>query len=87
MALSTNSTKKTTFGNKKILIIDGEFENGDTSGSITTGLNKIDFAIAQYKAAAKIINCEENSSTGGQLDLDTEDPGATKEFTAIVVGH
>jgi hypothetical protein len=47
MAISTSSTKKTVFGNKKIVICEGTFATGDTSGTVETGLSAIDHVQAQ----------------------------------------
>ena len=84
MAYTLVSTKKTVFGNKKIVIIEGTFANGDTTGAVATGLSAIDFAVAQYDASAKILNC---SASGGDITLATQDPGATKTFHLIAIGH
>jgi hypothetical protein len=85
MAIAVTSTKKTIFGNKKIVIITGTFDNADTTGDIVTGLVQVDFAVGGYtEALAKVINV---SATGGTLTVATEDPGATKAFSIMVVGH
>jgi hypothetical protein len=84
MAIAVTSTKKTVFGNKKIMFITGTFANGDTSGTVATGLNSVDFISVQYQALAKIIG---GSASGGTVTLTTEDPGATKTWTMMVVGH
>lgn len=84
MAIAVTSTKRTVFGNKKVVIIKGTFANGDTTGSVDTSIKDIDFVIAQYEASAKIINC---SANGGIVTLTTEDPGATKVWSMVVIGH
>jgi hypothetical protein len=85
MAISISSTKKTTFGNKKVVFLVGTFANGDTSGTADSGLKAVDFAIAAYTdALAKIMNV---SASGGTLTITTQDPGATKTFNVMVVGH
>lgn len=84
MAIAIVSTKKTIFGNKKIVMIEGTFASGDTTGEIASGLVAVDFAVAQYVDAAKIINV---SAAAGTLTLATQDPGATKTFQLMVVGH
>jgi hypothetical protein len=46
---------------------------------------QVDFAVGGYtEALAKVINV---SATGGTLTVATEDPGATKAFSIMVVGH
>lgn len=84
MAIATTTTRKTTFGNKRVMFITGTFANGDTTGDIATGLVAVDFASAQYQGVAKIINC---SASGGTVTLATQDPGATKTWDMMVVGH
>lgn len=84
MAIAEVSRKRTVFGNKTVLIISGTFANADTTGDISTGLVAVDFAVAQYVDAAKIINC---SAAAGVITLATQDPGATKTWTMMVVGH
>jgi hypothetical protein len=84
MAIAETSRIRTVFGNKTILIITGTYANGDTTGTIDTGLKAVDFAAAQYVDAAKIINC---SASAGVVTLATQDPTATKTWKMIVVGH
>lgn len=84
MSIAVTSTKKMVFGNKRVQIITGTFANGDTTGNVSTGLNSIDSAAAQYIDVAKIINC---STSGGTVTLATQDPLATKTWTMMVVGH
>ena len=84
MAIAVTSTKKTVFGNKKVLLIEVTFASGDTSGSVETGLVAIDFATAQYVDAAKIINV---FASAGTLTVATQDPTATKAWSMMVVGH
>lgn len=84
MAISVSSTKKTVFGNKKVLFITGTYASGDTTGTVDTGLVAVDFAVAQYQAAAKVINAV---ASAGTITLATEDPGATKTWDLMVVGH
>jgi len=84
MGIAETSRIRTVFGNKTILVITGTFANGDTTGDISTGLSAVDFASAQYEAAAKIINCV---AAAGVITLATEDPTATKTFKLFVIGH
>ncbi len=84
MAISESSRIRTVFGNKTVLVITGTYANGDTTGTIVTGLVSVDFAVAQYIDAAKIINC---SASGGTVTLATQDPTATKTWKMIVIGH
>lgn len=84
MAIAETGRKRTVFGNKTVLFITGTYANGDTTGTIDTGLVAVDFAIAQYQAVAKIINCV---ASAGTITLATEDPGATKTWDMMVVGH
>lgn len=84
MAIAVTSTKRTVFGNKKVMIIKGTFASGDTTGDVASGLREIDFVVAQYEASAKIINC---STSGGTITVATEDPGATKVWSLVVIGH
>lgn len=84
MAIAITSTKKTVFGNKRVMFFTGTFASGDTGGNIATGLNAIDLVIAQYQDVAKIMG---GSASGGTVTLTTEDPGATKTWSAVVIGH
>jgi len=84
MTIAVTSTKRTVFGNKKIVIVKGTFASGDTSGDVDTSIKDIDFVIAQYEDVAKIINC---SVDGGTVTLATENPGATKVWSMVVIGH
>lgn len=84
MAIAETGRKRTVFGNKVVLFITGTFASGDTTGDIASGLVAVDFAVAQYIDAAKIINA---SASAGTVTLATQDPGATKTFTLMVVGH
>lgn len=84
MAIAEVSRKRTVFGNKVVLFITGTFASGDTTGDISTGLAAVDFAVAQYIDAAKIINA---TAAAGVVTLATQDPTATKTFTLMVVGH
>jgi len=84
MAIAETSRIRTVFGNKVVLIITGTYANGDTTGTIASGLVAVDFAIAQYIDAAKIINC---SNSAGTITLATQDPGATKTWKMMVIGH
>jgi hypothetical protein len=84
MAIAELSRIRTVFGNKVVLVITGDYDSGDTTGTIATGLVAVDYAQAQYKDAAKIIGC---SASGGTITLATENPGATKIWTMIVIGH
>lgn len=84
MAIAETSRIRTVFGNKTILIITGTYANGDTTGTIVTGLVSVDFAVAQYIDAAKIINA---TASAGTVTLATQDPTATKTWKMFVVGH
>jgi hypothetical protein len=84
MAISITGVVKTTFGNKKVLIITGSFASGDTSGTYDCGLVAVDLCMVSYQAAAYVIGV---SASAGTLTFTTENPGATKVFQAIVIGH
>ena len=86
MAFTETSRQKTVFGNKKVVLIEATFGNGDTTGSVDTGLGKVDFCMASYVDAAKIVGAKE-SATLGTLTLTTEDPTATKTLQIIAIGH
>jgi hypothetical protein len=84
MAISTTRVKSTAIGDLKAEVFTGSFASGDTTGTVATGFTKVLFAIAQYEdSSAKVMNC---SSSGGTITIDTEDPGATKTFTLLVIG-
>lgn len=84
MAIAVTSTRKTVFGNKKVLFITGTFADGDTSGDVVSGLVAVDFASVQYQDAAMVVGA---SASGGTLTLTTEDPTATEIWTMMVIGH
>lgn len=85
MALAVSSTKRTVFGNKKVVIIRGTVASGDTTGSVATGLNGIDYVEAHFKDLAdKTI---QSSESGGTITLTFTDPAATKIFELIAIGY
>lgn len=85
MAIAVTSTKKTVFGNKKVMFISGTFASGDTSGAVVTGLNAIDFVQAQWTDLLdKTVN---PTVSGGTVTLTVTNPAATKAWTMMVVGH
>lgn len=85
MAWSLSTTKKTVFGNKKIMIITGTVASGDTSGTVATGLNAIDFVGAHFKDLAdKTI---QTSESGGTITLTFTNPAATKIISLFIIGH
>jgi hypothetical protein len=85
MALAVTSTKKTVFGNKKVVIVKGTVASGDTTGAVTTGLNGIDFVSAHFKDLAdKTI---QTSESGGVVTLTFTNPVATKIFELVVFGY
>lgn len=85
MAIAVTSTNKTTFGNKKVLFINGTFASGDTTGDVVTGLVAIDFVTAKF---TDLIDKTVNTSvSGGTVTLTVTDPAATKIWTMMVVGH
>lgn len=86
MAWSETTRYKTVFGNKKVVMIVGTLASGDTSGSVVSGLGKIDIVMINYGDVAKSISAKE-ASTLGTLDIVAEDPGATKVVNILVVGH
>lgn len=84
MGISISSVVKTTFGNKKVLMITGTFASGDTSGTYDCGLVAVDLVLVGYEDAAYIIG---GKASAGTLTFTTQNPGATKQFQAVVVGH
>ena len=85
MALSASSTKRTVFGNKKVVIIRGTVASGDTSGTVETGLNGIDYVVAHFKDLAdKTI---QTSESGGTITLTFTNPAATKIFELVAIGY
>lgn len=85
MALAVTSKKRTVFGNKKVVIVRGTVENGDTSGSVVSGLNVVDYVEAHFKDLAdKTIQTAES---GGTITLTFTDPAATKIFELVAIGH
>jgi len=85
MALAVTSTKRTVFGNKKVVIIRGTVASGDTSGSVPTGLNGVDYIEAHFKDLAdKTIR---SSESGGTITLTFTDPAATKIFELVAIGY
>jgi hypothetical protein len=85
MALAVTSTKKTVFGNKRVVIIRGTAASGDTSGTVVTGLSGIDYVEAHWKDLAdKTI---QTSESGGTVTLTFTDPAATKIWELIVHGY
>lgn len=85
MAIAVTSTKKTVFGNKKVVIIRGTAASGDTSGSVVTGLNGIDSVHAVWKDLAdKNI---QTSESGGTITLAFTNPAATKIWELVVIGY
>lgn len=85
MALAVTSTKRTVFGNKRIVMIRGTVASGDTSGSVVTGLNSIDAVLAFFKDIAD--RTIQTSESGGTITLTFTDPGATKIFGLTVIGN
>ena len=83
MAISTTRVKSSAIGDVKMEVFSGSFANGDTTGDVATGFTKILFVIAQYDDVAKILSCK---TSGGTITVATEDPGATKTFTLLVIG-
>lgn len=86
MAWSETTRYKTTWGNKKVVMIVGTLASGDTSGSVVSGLTKIDMIQICYGDVAKSISAKEGS-TQGTLDIVAEDPAATKVVNILVIGH
>lgn len=85
MAIAVTSTKKTVFGNKRVLIIRGTADSADTTGSVVTGLNAIDSVQANWKDLAdKNI---QTSESGGTITLTFTDPAATKIWELVVIGY
>lgn len=85
MAIAETGRVKTTFGNKKVLFISGTFASGDTTGAIDTGLVAIDFVQAQWTDLLdKTVN---PTTSAGTVTLTVTNPGATKAWTMMVVGH
>jgi len=85
MAIAVSSTKKTTFGNKKIVICEGTFASGDTSGTVDTGLSAIDHVQAQWTDLLdKTVN---PTVSGGIVTLTVTNPAATKNWRMIAIGH
>lgn len=85
MALAVTSTKRTVFGNKKVVIVRGTVASGDTSGSVVTGLSGIDYVEAHFKDLAdKTI---QTSESGGTITLTFTDPSATKIFELVAIGY
>lgn len=85
MALAVTSTKRTVFGNKRVVIVRGTVASGDTSGSVVTGLNGIDYVEAHFKDLAdKTI---QTSESGGTITLTFADPSATKIFELVAIGY
>ena len=85
MAIAVTSTKKTVFGNKKVHIIRGTAASGDTSGTVTVGMNGIDSVQANWKDLAdKNI---QTSESGGTITLTFTNPAATKIWELVVIGY
>ena len=85
MAIAVTSTEQSVFGNKKIVMIAGTFASGDTTGDVVTGLNHVDFSVAQYESSAKIINTSDGET--GTITVATQDPTATKVWTLFAIGY
>jgi len=83
MAISATRVKSSVIGDLKVETYSGTFANGDSTGDVATGFGKILFASAQYVDVAKVMNCK---VSGGTITIATEDPGATKTFTLLVIG-
>lgn len=85
MAIAESSRSRTVFGNKTVLFITGTFASGDTSGTIVTGLVAIDHVSAQF---VDILDKTVNPTvSGGTVTLTVTNPGATKIWRMMVVGH
>lgn len=85
MALAVTSTKKTVFGNKRVVIVKGTVASGDTSGSVTSGLSGVDYVGAHFKDLAdKTI---QTSESGGTITLTFTNPAATKIFEMVIIGY
>jgi hypothetical protein len=85
MAIAETSRIRTVFGNKTVLFIKGTFASGDTSGTIDTGLVAIDHVQAQWTDLLdKTVN---PIVSAGTVTLTVTNPGATKNWTMMVVGH
>lgn len=85
MALAVTSTKRTVFGNKKVVIVRGTVASGDTTGAVTSGLSGVDYVEAHFKDLAdKTI---QTSESGGVVTLTFTDPAATKIFEMVIVGY
>lgn len=87
MAWSETTRYKTVWGNKKVVMIVGTLASGDTSGSVVSGLGKIDIVMISYGDVGKSISAMENASTLGQIDIVAENPAATKVVNIIAIGH
>jgi hypothetical protein len=85
MAWSLTTTRKTVFGNKKIVIIKGTIASGDTTASVVTGLNEIDLISAQITDIAD--KTVQSSSSGGTITLTFTNPAATKIVSLFIIGH
>lgn len=86
MAWSESTRQKTTFGNKKVVMITGTLASGDTSGTVVTGLTKVDMIQICYADVAKSIAAVE-SATAGTITIAAENPAATKIVNILVIGH
>ena len=86
MAWSETTRYKTVWGNKKVVMIVGSLASGDTTGSVVSGLTKIDIVMINYGDVAKSISAAEGS-TQGTLDIVAENPAATKIVNILVIGH
>jgi hypothetical protein len=85
MALAVTSTKKSVFGNKKVVFFEGTFASGDTTGTVDTGLVAIDFVQAQWTDLLdKTVN---PTVSEGVVTLTVTNPTATKHWTMVVMGH
>jgi hypothetical protein len=87
MAWSETTRFKTTWGNKKVVMIIGTLASGDTSGSVVSGLTKIDMVLISYGDVGKSISAMENATTQGQIDIVAENPAATKVVNILAIGH
>ena len=85
MAIAVTSRKRTVFGNKVILFIEGTFADNDTSGDVVTGLSAIDHVQSQF---TDLLDATVNPTvSGGTVTLTITDPGATVNWTMMVIGH
>jgi len=87
MAWSETTRYKTVWGNKRVVMIVGTLASGDTTGTVQSGLTKIDMIQICYGDVAKSISAAENATTLGQIDIVAENPAATKIVNILVIGH